>query len=74
MKQLKAGDWVKLYPKSPSANSRIEANGNHWVVQEIFPTQMRVRSSERTFGSKNSKRYDGMIIWLEHDPNYDWSL
>jgi hypothetical protein len=74
MKQLKTGDWVKLYPKSPSAKSRIEVNGNHWVIEELLPTQIRVRSSERTFGSKNSKRFDGMVIWLEHDPNYDWSL
>lgn len=74
MKQPKKGDWIKLYPKSSSASTRIEANGNYWIVEELLTSQIRVRSSERTFGSKNAKRYDGMVIWLEHDPNYDWVL
>jgi hypothetical protein len=73
MKQLKKGDWIKLYPKSNSATARIEANGSYWVVEEVLNSQVRVRSPERTFGSKNAKRHDGMVIWLEHDPNYEWA-
>jgi hypothetical protein len=74
MKQLKVGDWIKLYPKSNSAKTRIETNGQYWVVEAILETQLKLRSSEKTFGSPKQKRYDGMLIWLEHDPNYEWSL
>lgn len=74
MKQLKIGDWIKLYPKSSSARTRVEVNGNYWIVEGFTDSCIRLRSSERTFGSKNHKRYDGMVIWAEHDPNYDWSL
>lgn len=74
MKQVKVGDWIKLYPKSTPAKTRIDVNGPYWVVEELLDSQIKIRSSERTFGPPKQKRYDGMIIWSEHDPNYEWVL
>jgi len=74
MKKPKVGDWIKLYPKSNSAQTRIDINGHYWVVETLLEEHLKLRSSEKTFGPPKQKRYDGMIIWLENDPNYEWML
>lgn len=74
MKQVKIGDWIKLSPNSSPARIRIEVNGQYWIVEAILDNQLKLRSAERTFGPPKEKRYDGMVIWAENDPNYEWSL
>lgn len=74
MLNIKSGDWIKLFPKTKSAETRVEFNGPYWVIEDLLGDRMKIRSSQKTFGSRDNKRYDGMVIWLSGDPNYDWTL
>lgn len=69
----KPGDWVSLVPKTSVGSIRIDLNGKLWSVREVTRDRMLLKSAERTFGPKNSKTYDGMCIWLEHDVNFEWN-
>lgn len=74
MKTLpKPGDWVTLTSKTKVGDIRTELNGHLWNVKEVASDRLLVKSAEKTFGPKNNKTHDGMWIWLEGDPNFDWS-
>lgn len=70
---LKEGYWVSLTPKTKVGSLRIDINGSLWMVREVEEDKILLKSANRTFGPKNKKTYDGMWIWIEDDPNFEWA-
>lgn len=68
----KIGDWIKVNPKNNTAKIRTDINGNFWQVRALDRDKILLQSAERTFGSRNHKSFDGMWIWTDEDPNYEW--
>ena len=72
----KEGDWISLTGKTRHGKNRIQAHGSAWLVLEVkargLGTQLRLRSASKTEGPRHKKGFDGRLIWMIDDPNFDW--